>query len=322
MASRQRRSLGSTQRATAPAAPAVQGLDTEVLTITPVMAEAILDFKQPNRPIADRKAEVYGRDMKSGSWHLNGEPIIFTGTRDEVMTAIALTGEARQKYVEQHRIGLIDGQHRCWASVETQASFQTLVVYGVPAQSMDSIDTGFARTFGHVMAIKGNKNSNVVAGAARLWWWYDRGAGMNFKSGRVAPTHHELLQTVAEHPNIREAAQMAANARHASRLVPPSTLAFVLTAALDRDPEKAREFVRMLDGRVEPEDDYGDTHPIRTLERRMIADKLNPGAKLKPTYVVAYAVKTWNYFYKGRPNRQLRWNTQGEKPESFPRFEV
>lgn len=118
-------------------------MESNVMTITPQMAEEMLTHNIVNRPLALRRVHTYATDMKNGAWELNGESIRFNDK-----------GE------------LIDGQHRLSAIVEANIPIRIYVTKGVDS-SVTLFDRGKARNEADSLIIGGMpkelaNNSNIA----------------------------------------------------------------------------------------------------------------------------------------------------------------
>lgn len=303
--------IDASAKPTSRLAPRIAGIGSAVITITPAMAERYLEGKLPNRNLKEPDIERYIRDIKAGAWHLNGESMIFSGNEDAVRNGWA-------------QAGLLDGQQRSWAIVLSGTPIQTLVSWGVPPESMESIDTGAKRSFGDVLTIKGRKNSASMAGAARWMWWYDN-AFDTVRSGAVAvkPTHNELAVTVEKHPYLEEASAIAM-ASKARTFISPSISAFVVTGAIEVGLRaEAIQFMDVLGKGMDPSREWGTTHPVYHLYQRFQSQRNNAKEKKTPSLVAcALMLKAFNSYAAGEEMRSLKWNyLSSEKPEPFPRFE-
>jgi hypothetical protein len=92
-------------------------------TITPAIAAGLLKKNQCNRHPKPLKIDAYARDMARGAWDVNAETIV-----------ISRTGN------------LLDGQNRCFASVKSGASFDTLVARGIADEARKTKDIGAKRS--------------------------------------------------------------------------------------------------------------------------------------------------------------------------------
>lgn len=272
-------------------APEMATLDFVQMDVTPEMAARWLEGKCKNRNINNKQVEKFAKDMIAGAWHLNGETIVFS--EDET---------------------LMDGQHRLWAVVESGCTVKLCIVKGAKEDSMDTFDMGRARTFSDALQINGKVDTRYLAGAARWWRWYD-----SFRKGGLAtgghPSHAELKVVLAKHPMVELAAGAIPKSK-AKRLIPAAVLTFVLSAAMERDIDAAEQWLNALaSGQGLPEDSA--TYLLR--ERMIVNASAN--TKLDQMYVAAYTIKAWNYWFKRRPMRSLRWGATGGNAEAFPNFE-
>jgi hypothetical protein len=124
--------------------------EVKVVNFTPALAEAILNNNRLNRPLREGRVEKYARDMAAGRWRMNAETIKLTREGD-----------------------LLDGQHRMFAVIEavnlmpkgkSLPPIPMMVVEGLDAEVMPTIDTGAARTFADVLTIP--ERPSGVAGSA------------------------------------------------------------------------------------------------------------------------------------------------------------
>lgn len=107
-----------------------------IATITPQMAQQMLESNTNNRKLDDRIVAQYARDMSSGAWKINGETIKFSSTGK-----------------------LLDGQHRLHASVRSGQDLITMMVEGLEDEVFTTIDMGKKRKTAQILAIAGYSNS-------------------------------------------------------------------------------------------------------------------------------------------------------------------
>lgn len=154
-----------------------QGRDkifTEIVTITPTIAQRLLELNADNRRVRAGRVEEIASDILNGRWDLNGESI-----------KVAKTGH------------LNDGQHRLEAIVKADKPVQTMVVFGLPRDSRYTVDMGSPRTVGDFLGMEGAAHRDNAATAARvhnLWrrGLYLSGAGGGKKSGLSIITKSEV----------------------------------------------------------------------------------------------------------------------------------
>lgn len=257
-----------------------------VVKITPKLAEEILDKNTLNRPLRSGRVERYSADMKAGNWKLNGESI---------------------KITADHQ--LLDGQHRLFAVIDSGVTIESLIVEGLDADVMATIDTGAQRSFSDVLAIGKGKNTTIAAGATRWVAWYKSGRRGHPNSGNV--THTEMLRVFEANPDLSTAAAAIGSSK-ARRFVPPSILAFVYLMASRTDTAKAGAWLELLASGA----NMDEKHPVFQLRERMARNAAEK-AKLAPLDVCALAIKSWNQFITGKRTNTLTWRST----EPFPGFD-
>lgn len=159
-------------------------MDIEIKVITPVEAAEILHSKNPkNRNIQTNRVTRYAKEMLSGRWTENGDPIRFD--------------------VEGN---LIDGQHRLSAVVSASMQQSFLVVKNVEHDAIYTIDTGKVRNAGDILAIDcaiAPQKAQTFAAALKTFQTYRHcgkivtSAKMNNADVSAAYQEHDVLITQA-----------------------------------------------------------------------------------------------------------------------------
>mgnify|MGYP003650956171 CR=1 FL=1 len=111
-----------------------------VVTMTPEIAKDLLSKNIGNRKVRSTTLSFYKKQMLSGQWKENGEPIIID--TDGVIK---------------------DGQHRLMAVVDSNYSYRVPVIYGVKPDVMDTIDTGSNRSASDVLSLEGFKYTHLIS---------------------------------------------------------------------------------------------------------------------------------------------------------------
>src|SRR5438105_15259463 len=141
--------------------PPEPGLDLEIMTITPQLAQEWLDRGGTNRKITHRRIEAMTAAIQRGEWQLTGE-------------AIKLDADGRVR----------DGQNRLHAIVEAGIPVRSVVAHGVSEDAFDVLDTGRSRNAADVLHIHGFPSQNALAVAARGLIFVER-------FGRVFPSQRD-----------------------------------------------------------------------------------------------------------------------------------
>ena len=117
-------------------------MKAEIKTITPQIAEEMLEKNPSNRHIRKVNLQKLTAAMRNGLWRLNGETI-----------KIASDGR------------ILDGQHRLMAAAITGTSFESWIIYNVPLDVVPTMNTGASRTVADFHAFHGEANATRLAAA-------------------------------------------------------------------------------------------------------------------------------------------------------------
>lgn len=157
-------------------------ITADVVTMTPELAQALLDTSRGNRSLKVAKISSLQRDMESGRFTLNGESVIVS-----------------------ERGRLMDGHHRLSACVKSGATFQTILVRGIKEDTGKTQDTGASRTVADHLSLSGVKNANNLSAVVSCI--------MSMQNGRprsANPSSTEVFDFVSRNPAIHDAASFAA----------------------------------------------------------------------------------------------------------------
>jgi hypothetical protein len=257
-------------------------MKVELVTITPVWAEKMLENNVDNRAMNRKHIEALANEMVCGRWKVNGDTICFAGDR------------------------LIDGQHRLAAVVLSGVIIQALVVYGLPSDVFDTKDVGKRRTAGDTLEIRGEHNANRLAAALVMVDKYMTGRADMY----VHYTNTEVEELLAKYPDVRQSLQTSVRG---AGLIIPSVLDACHYLFSRKDAALADEFVaKVIRGTGLEEGD-----PFYVLRERLVNNSLAK-AKLKRSYIMALCIKAWNHARAGSKVRNLRWRETGKATEAFP----
>lgn len=259
----------------------------EIVDVNPELAESWLAKNPNNRNIRKAVIDGYARDMVSGNWVLNGETVKFDPAGR-----------------------LIDGQHRLSAVIASQTTVPMIVVRGVDATFMDTVDAGAKRTYADSLRLQGEENTATLAAVVRRAVMWDRGARTN--TGSVKPTPREMNAFIESHPSVRTSADVASRLR--SRiLLPASVLGLCHWLFSPLDPDEADWFLARLDDG----DGLASNHPVAVLRQRITKMRLS-GGRVNETEALALAIYAWNALRAGETRTKLQMPKGGLTPENFP----
>lgn len=267
-------------------------IKTEIITVTPELAEELLARNTKNRRPSPANLLKVKEAMSAGEWELNGEAI-----------KVATDGT------------ILDGQHRLMACVELGIPFKTLIVYGLPNEAQDTMDTGKARTIAGVLSLHGVPNASkvaaVTAAVIRVEKWGIRAALSN-GSNKYAVTAKQVLARVEAEPELLELPNAVRSvASITGGVATPATLLYVFSGI---DAEDAEFFFRKL-GNGEG---LAAGNPILALRNQLISMNGDVRGERSQRYVSALFIKAWNKYRSGDEIQQLRFRLGGANPEAFP----
>jgi hypothetical protein len=154
---------------------------SRVQTVTPAKAAEYLDRNSGNRPITRRLVREFAEAMRRGEWRVTHQGIAFDTSGV-----------------------LVDGQHRLAAVVEAGTPVEMTIFTDVPAGAFDVLDTGKRRNAADVLAIEGEKSATMLAAMVRTVWLYRQRPELNWSGGTATVTNHQIVQTLIEHPKLRD----------------------------------------------------------------------------------------------------------------------
>lgn len=244
--------------------PTVSGLTTEVMSVSPAMAEKWLGKNVRNRHVSQVRVGKYARSMRRGEWMLTGEAIKF-----------AVNGD------------LIDGQHRLLAVIEAGKTIRLLVIRGLPSDAQDVLDTGAARTACDQLTIHGHANGAVLAAAAKLAILWETGR-FYVNQNEKAVSHREILN-FAEGNHILALACGRATAISKGSDLKASVAGAAFYELMQVDGEAALEFFdRLADGVNLPA-----SSPILALRNRLRALR-DDKTRVDSQALMALVFRAWN----------------------------
>jgi hypothetical protein len=152
-----------------------------VQSITPGKALEMLAANTTNRPLSKPTVRAFAEVMRRGEWMVTHQGIAFD-----------INGV------------LVDGQHRLAAVIEADRPVEMMVFTEVGEGTFDVLDTGKRRNAADVLAIEGEKSATMLAAMVRTVWLFDNRPDLNWSGGAAGVTNHQIVQTLEQHPRLRE----------------------------------------------------------------------------------------------------------------------
>jgi hypothetical protein len=256
--------------------------EAKLVTITPKIAEQLLERNGSNRPLSPKKVGDYAADMKLDRWKANGETMKIDWNGD-----------------------IQDGQHRLWAVLESGVTIKTWIIYNCDPADFTTIDRGKTRNLRDAVAVHEGRKDPTLSAALRWVWRMD----VHQMAQGFEPTHDDILGFLADNPEIRDSCAVADG--YTKMFLSRGQMAalhFVFARVGGRDV--ADTFIERfaLGASLMP----GDA--VLQLRDRFLADLARARHSL-PVEKMAIVVKTWNIDRgKSRPLRNLGWR----KDEAWP----
>lgn len=261
----------------------------QVIDLTPERAAELLDRNPRNRKISPRYAANVLRAIENDEWELNGEAI-----------KVDVDGY------------ILDGQHRCWAVVESGKTIKTFIIEGLPAHTQDTMDTGKSRSLMDVLSIHKEASASALASIVRGLRMRDRFGVRAALANAGTVTTKECLAYLDENPWIREIVQPCRKVAREAK-VSASVVSVLWVEFAELDAQDAEWFFDHLASG----ESLDSQHPVYVLRKSLAALDKARGERNR-VYVGALVIKAWNKFRDGESISMLRYRPGGSSPEPFP----
>lgn len=255
---------------------------------------------ETNRPLNLRKINQYALDMLRGDWKLTHQGIAFDkkgALKDGQHRLLAIIQAAEE--------GAMDGETKVPA--KPRIKIQMAVTFGLDNNTFDTIDTGYTRNAGQVLAIAGYTNQLGLAASAKLLHLFDHHEFKYWRETKV--TNHEILHVVRETgideyiPSIRPLIPLGF-------IVAASTVGYyVCNRAYPEGPHE--EFLSGLN----TGEGLGKEDPRLVLRNYVIRSKGLARIRRDSYVHLALWIIAWNDFVNGKKRSQISWRTT----QDFPR---
>lgn len=242
--------------------------NVSVELITPEKAQEYIESGEGFnfRKLDQRRVKEMAADMVAGKWDLNGESLKFDK--------------------DNH---LIDGQHRCAASILANAPFWTVVFRGA---SDLNVDKGKPRKFGDYLGYLGLANYRKLASALQLVYLAENHQLNWYASAFPSPTSSQLMSVLERHPLLSNSCQKTHGSR---RLLKPSIATFLhYTIMRVKGEESADKWHAALTDGV----GLGEKDPLLLLRNRLIVNRASK-SKLAHGQLLGLCIVATNAYLQG-----------------------
>ena len=132
-------------------------------------------------------------------------------------------------------------------------------------------------------------------------------------SGRMILTGPMGVEFLEAHPELRTAVNSGPGVYN--NIASPALCAYLHSRFVKSDKKKAdRFFLELIAG------EYTGKGDAIYLLRERLKNNRRAKDKMRRIEVAALFVKAWNAFLKDLPVQQLRWVSQGDKAQAFPKI--
>jgi hypothetical protein len=262
---------------------------TEIKTVTPTMCVNWLEANLNNRPLNQRHVNLLTRTMAKGDWDMNGESLKFDEDKN-----------------------ILDGQHRMWACIESNVSFKTMLVHGLPRGTFDTIDTGRIRAAHDVLAMRGEKDVLLLNGILKHIGRYH--AGQMLSTGKI--TNKEVEDLLEQYPKARDHAHTLGRAAYRVRWCAPSIMGTCWFLAAQKNKAQAEVFFNGLIFGA----DLTTGSPVLALRNKFIDIHSHKGQHLSTPMKMEMIVNTWNAFRAGKTINHFKMQGLARESSKFPKF--
>lgn len=264
------------------------GLFAEVGLLTPALAQVLLDnHNSRNRFLRETRAEFFAQIIKRGEWMLTTQGISF-----------ATDGS------------LNNGQHRCAGVVRAGQAVPCMFGFGEAPEAFTVIDTQASRTASDVLRIKGEQNTVVLAASAKLLMRVLAGAP-RYNGGT---THAQIMEVIAQHPGLREAATAGHRFNHAltKTSAAGASVAYYLIDTRSPNAEKLPAFWDHLCTGVGL---TAQRDPVLVLRNAIINGTIARGRSDRAPYIAAGIINAWNLWSRRKQTVSVTWAEDRPFPE-------
>lgn len=262
-------------------------LTMKIKMVTPQVAKQMLSNCVKNRRPSNNRIRRYSKGMELGEWVV-AQPILFD---DEG--------------------GLLDGQHRLHAVIDSKHPVEFLVVAGFRRENtFAKLDDVGKRTLKDWFHMQGVNNPLATAGVVHMAARHMAGLVPTSTGGAFNLTPTEGIEFFEHNPEII-AAVVAPGTNNLMLSKPVCSFCWWLFSKKDMALANTF-FVDLTVG-----SDEGDTDPIYLLRERLKSDKRSK-LKLPKTEKLALVIIAWNAVRKNETLFNLRWRSTGPTAQNFP----
>ena len=265
---------------------------TEKKLLTVALASKLLDTVPDyvedgygQRSVSDRVVKSYAEQMKAGNWKETYNDALVIDTNNN----------------------LINGQHRCWAVVESGVSIPVSIVRNADPEVIHYIDKGRNRTVADDLKIHGHRYSPMIASALRYTHIFRKGWLTASGSGSKY-TYDDAMKDIGSYPEMNILAEkIGSGSTFAFTSYMPNALGLALWCHIKKETKANDEKVDLFFERVIEGLDLKKTYPENMLRNTLMRMNMKKLHKPKPIHVASLTIYAWNRRAENRMMKHLSW---------------
>lgn len=202
----------------------LEGIYSELMTVTPEMAAEWLARNRKNRTLTKSRVDLLAKEILDGKWIVTHQGIAFYFDDD-----------------------LADGQHRLAAIVQSGVAVEILVTRGLPKEAIHAIDKNRPRSTQNTLHFLGLTLANHEVAACRVLWmqYHAARAGTSWNNQAVST---DAFATFAS--QVMPAVRFAAPPKKCRGLSHASVIGAIASAWFTQNREALVRFMNILHGGV------------------------------------------------------------------------
>lgn len=267
-------------------------INTEILTVTPLMAQEFLTHNISNRRLSEAYVKYYADQMKKGLWRLTNDAISFSKNGN-----------------------LLNGQHRLKAVCESGISCQFVILRGLREDAFVVMDNGKIRSSKDALYTYGIANANNVAAIVKRKLVLDK------KNNAMGRGYDKILNaTIIEEYNKHKVfydsvCKIANGLYRKLRLLNISTYGSIISYLVLTLGHQLEDAVGFFEEFVC--DKAVTNNVVNLLRSQLQADKMSTKVKMTMQKKQGLIILAWNYWISGKSVTTLQYNLMRDSDKWF-----
>lgn len=266
-------------------------MKTEIIKITPRIAQEMLKNNSNNRPLSEKYLQRLVLLMKNGEWKEGtGEAIKF-----------GMSGKMH------------DGQHRLTALIMAGITLEFLVISGLNDDIFEVIDQGRMRNQGDVLSCAGVKNYKSIAAGINYYLILKSGNSTISRGLTNRTSPKTVLDVYLNNPSsFQESFIRSSKWCHKFKGITEKQYYAIYHLLKVNNPVKSLEFFEKLSSG----ENLVEGDPILTL-RNILIRSMGVKDRTTPSVKLAYIIRAWNAYIEGKQLKVIQYSPENHE---YPKF--